>query len=73
MTTKYSNELSYYDALKRIASYTPPDRMRRDNERGRGYGLGADEEIEMAYENVIQEAKNAIRGKRRPAVPGASK
>lgn len=70
--TKESNELAFYDALKRIASYTPPDRMRRDNERGRGYGLDADEEIEMAYENVIQEAKNAIRGKRRPKAPGSS-
>jgi len=41
------NEIRYFDALKRIASYTPP-------------------EIEMAYENVIQEAKIAVRGKRRP-------
>lgn len=60
------NEIRYFDALKRIASYTPPDRMKRDNERGRGYGLDASEEIEMAYENVIQEAKIAVRGKRRP-------
>lgn len=57
--------LKLYDALRRIASYTPPDRMKRDNERGRGYGLDADEEIEMAYENVIQEAKLATRGMRR--------
>lgn len=66
-TRKTDNEVAYFDALKRIASYTPPDRMRRDSERGHGYGLDAAEEIEMAYENVIQEAKNAIRGKRRPA------
>ena len=61
-----SNELRYFDALKRIAKYTMPDTMKRDNERGRGYGLDADEEIAMAYENVILEAKNAVRGKRRP-------
>ena len=63
---KPDDAVRYFDALKRIANYTPPAQMRRDNERGRGYGLDADEEIEMAYENVIQEAKNAIRGKRRP-------
>lgn len=61
-----ATEIRYYEALKRIAGYTPPDKMRRDNERGRGYGLDAGEEIEMAYENVIQEAKNAIHGRRRP-------
>jgi hypothetical protein len=66
--SKLTNELQYFDALKRIASYTPPDRMKRDNERGSGYGLDADEEIEMAYENVILEAKRAIKGKRRPAL-----
>lgn len=60
------NEARYFDALKRISGYTPPDRMKRDNARGRGYGLDADEEIEMAYENVISEAKRAIKGKRRP-------
>ena len=63
------NETRYFDALKRIASYTPPDVMRRDNERGRGYGLDASEEIEMAYENVITEAKMAIKGRRRPSPP----
>lgn len=57
-----------YDALRRIASYAPPDRIRRDNERGRGTGLDTDEEIEMAYENVITEAKMAIKGVRRPIV-----
>jgi hypothetical protein len=61
------NEQSYFDALKRIASYTPPERLRRDEERGRGYGAAPEEVIEMAYENVIEEAKAAIKGKRRPA------
>ena len=63
------NEQRYFDALKRIASYTPPERMKRDNARGQGYGLDADEEIEMAYENVIEEAKRAIKGHRRPLPP----
>ena len=50
-------EQKLYDALKRIASYTPPE------------NLDGDEAIEMAYENVIQEAKNATRGMRRPTAP----
>ena len=55
-----------YDALKRIAAYSPPENLRKHS--GRVYGLDGDEAIEMAYENVIQEAKNAIRGMRRPTV-----
>ena len=53
-----------YDALKRIASYTPPEKLRRTAMKD--YGLEGDEAIEMAYDNVIQEAKNAIKGMRRP-------
>lgn len=54
-----------YDALKRISLYTPSDRLRRTAERD--YGLSPNEAIEMAYENVINEARSAIRGMRRPA------
>lgn len=57
-------EQKLYDALKRIGSYTPPEKLRRTSERT--YGLEGDEAIEMAYENVIQEAKNALRGMKRP-------
>lgn len=57
-------EQKLYDALKRISSYTPPEKLRRTSERD--YGLEGDEAIEMAYENVIQEAKNALRGMKRP-------
>lgn len=63
---KQSNEQRYFDVLKRIASYAPPDRLKRDEERGIGYGLGSDEVVDMAYENVIEEAKRATRGRRRP-------
>ena len=58
-------EQKLYDALKRISSYTPPEKLRKTS--GRVYGLDGDEAIEMAYENVIQEAKIALRGMRRPA------
>lgn len=63
---KPSNEQRYFDALKRIAAYTQPERMKRDEMAGRGYGLDPDEAVEMAYENVLEEAKRAVRGKRRP-------
>lgn len=56
-----------YDALKRITQYDQPERIRKLAEKAGGYmGLDADEAIEMAYENVIQEARSAIRGMRRP-------
>ena len=63
-----SNELAYYNALKRIASYQAPEKLRRSADRQ--YGLGGDEAIEMAYENVLSEAKFAIRGKRAPKETG---
>lgn len=62
-------EQRLYDALKRIASYTPPEKLRKHSQRV--YGLDGEEAIEMAYENVIQEAKNATKGMRRPVVPKA--
>ena len=55
-------ELRLHAALKRIASYDPPERLARRSEKD--YGLSPEEAIEMAYENVIQEAKNAIKGVR---------
>jgi hypothetical protein len=59
-----NNELAYYEALKRIASYQSPEKLRRCADKQ--YGLPEDEAIEMAYENVIEEAKRAIKGKRSP-------
>lgn len=59
-----SNEAIYFDALKRIASYQPPKKLHRNAIKQ--YGLSGEEAIEMAYENVIEEAKRALKGKRRP-------
>lgn len=57
-----------YRALKRIAAYQSPDRLRRVSEKE--YGLqDASEAIEMAYENTIDEAKCGLRGVRKPAAP----
>jgi len=55
-------ELKLHAALKRIAAYDHPDRLARRAEKD--YGLLPEEAIEMAYENVIMEAKNAIKGVR---------
>ena len=54
-----------FDALKRITAYQSPDRLRKSAEKQ--YGLEGDEAIEYAYENVLEEAKLAIKGIRRPA------
>ena len=60
-----SNEQRYFDALKRIATgYQTVEQLRRNAERE--YGLDPAEAIEMAYENVIEEAKRAVKGRRRP-------
>lgn len=59
-----TNEQYYYDTLKRISSYDPPERIRKNAEKE--YGLDADEAIEYAYDNVRSEAITAIKGMRRP-------
>lgn len=63
MTPK--TQIRLYDALKRIASYDSPERVRRDAEP---MGLDENEAVEMAYENVIEEARSAIKGARRPVL-----
>ena len=64
MKPSIEREQRLYDALKRITKYMPPDRLRKCSEKE--YGLGAEEAVDMAYENILTEAKNAIRGMRRP-------
>ena len=66
-----ANEQRYWDALKRIASYQSPEKLHRNAEKQ--YGLPADEAIEMAYANVIAEAKNAILNRRRPKIQEQTK
>lgn len=57
------NERRYWDALKRITMYDSPERLK--NRAERDYGLSGDEAIEMAYENVLNEARLAVKGRRR--------
>lgn len=65
-----TNELQYFVALKRIASYLDPEKLRKQSDKL--YGLGPDEAVEMAYENVLYEARDAIKGKRMPKTKVAS-
>lgn len=58
-----------FDALKRISvEYGDAEYIRRAVERPKSlmYGLQPDEAIEMAYDNVQAEARDAIKGMRRP-------
>lgn len=59
-------ELRLWLALKTITCYDSPDKLRKRAQRD--YGLNGEEAIEYAYENVLQEARNAIKGMRRPKV-----
>lgn len=62
MTPKQREQFNRMRAtLKRIASgYQTPQQLRRGSEKQ--YGLDADEAIEYAYENIQQEAKEAVAG-----------
>jgi hypothetical protein len=46
-------------AMRRIAAYTPPNKLRRIAEKK--YGLPEEEAVEMAYDNVLEEAKSGLR------------
>jgi hypothetical protein len=64
MQTKQSKVQRLYDALRRIADFQTSERLRKVSLSQ--YGLEFSESIEMAYDNVIGEAKSAIKGMRRP-------
>ena len=51
-------------ALKRITLYQTPDQLRRRSQKD--WGLDYQESLGMSYENIQQEAKNALRGVRFP-------
>lgn len=59
-----------YDALKRIGSYKSVEWLQKHGEKT--YGVVYEEVIEMAYENVIEEARAAIKGIRKPKLPPSS-
>lgn len=53
-----------YDALHTITQYDSPEKLRKRAEKD--YGLTGDEAIEMAYENVLETARQTIKNMRRP-------
>lgn len=55
----------FWRALHTISKYMPPRELVAKSERI--YGLPPDEAIEYAYENVINTAKGAIKGTRKPS------
>ncbi len=64
LTVPTELEKRLYAALYRISKYQSIASLRRYAERD--YGVGAEEAIEMAYENMIEDAKRAIKGIRKP-------
>lgn len=55
----------YYDALLKISrEFYSADRLMKTSERL--YGLSPEEALVMAYENMQNAAKIAIKGRRRP-------
>jgi hypothetical protein len=64
MSKSSGNEQRYFDALKRISLYQSVDRLRKDSKDD--WGLPFEEALAYAYENVIEDARRAIKGKRRP-------
>lgn len=64
MKPSIKREQKLYDALKCISLYMSPDRLARNAEKL--YGLQPEEALSMSYENIINQAKEAIRGLRRP-------
>lgn len=56
-----------YNALLKISKqYMTPEQIQRSHARGKGMGPSYEEELEMAYENIQNEARFAIKGFRLP-------
>lgn len=63
MSDDRTNEQRYFDALKAIGrDYMSADQLLRKSH----YGCDPAEELQMAYDNIQELAKRAIKGKRRP-------
>jgi hypothetical protein len=67
MKPSLEREQRLFDALKRITRYMKPDELARRCDKL--YGLPYDDALEMSYENVMEEARQAIKGLRRPTAP----
>lgn len=56
-----------YAFLRRIAAYMTPQQLEKRSDNL--YGLPYEEALEMAYDNVLQEAKTALKSVHKPFVP----
>lgn len=63
MKAKIDYEARFHFALLQIAAYMSPGQLRRQAQKE--YGLSFEESLEMAYENIQDEAKAALRGYRK--------
>jgi hypothetical protein len=59
------NYIQMFNALQRIKSYQSPERLKKNSWDDWGLDNG-NEAVEMAYENVLQEAKSGLKGVRWP-------
>lgn len=62
---KLKQQQNMYDALRQIAKgFERSERVMKNADKD--YGLSPIEALEMAYDNIQQTAKQAIKGLRRP-------
>lgn len=54
-----------WQVLTQIAGYMDPDQIREDQEKNQP-GLDPEEYLEMVYENVLEEARTALRKVEKP-------
>ena len=67
MKKRVDYEQRFYVALKRITAYMTLKQLHRASSGQ--YGLEYTEALEMAYENMQDEAHNALLGYRKPRAP----
>jgi hypothetical protein len=64
--TQETQFIRMFTYLREITKYQTPDQLRRGSRKE--YGLEYEEALEFAYENVINTAKQAIKGIKMPKV-----
>lgn len=68
MKSGLTNEWIYFQALQKIArQYMTTEQLQRKAQKE--WGVSYHEALEMSYDNIQAEAREAIRGKRKPKIP----
>jgi hypothetical protein len=60
ITVNAHHFIKMYEALKEIARYQTPEQLQRDSKKD--WGLDYEESLAMAYDNIQQTAKDAVKG-----------